>query len=335
MERLTTRHMNRDFKIPEKMKKITIILMFAAMLAGCHEDIPYDKPLTLSGEKNLLSASAGRTPVIVYTDGSWTAFLPGDCTWASIDRTTGDGTGQIIFSYEENVSFSRKAIITVTSGTHKKMIAMIQKSSGETEISFVQNEWKVARRSGKAHLPFSNIIPESELGNIRATVSTSDGGAWIGEVSVFTDELMFDIQANNSGKTRTAVVTATYTDVMGNCVTAEATISQTMEDGKVVFGKLTDSENAEVNRKGIAAEAAALTLEFETNLSLFIPQMLQSAGMGTEWYGISYADRHNSELNLTIAQNSSQSSRQGRITLSHTDNEGNTEDFHYILLQKN
>ena len=317
------------------MKKITIILALATMLAGCNQDIPYDTPLSLSGEKNVLSAAGGSTPVIVYTEGSWTASLSDECTWASIDRTTGEGTGQFVFSFEENVSFSRKTTITVTSGTQKKIIQMIQKPAGDTEISFIQNMWNVARCSGKAHLPFSNRIPEMEICNIKASATTSDGGDWIGDISIFADELMFDIQANNSGKTRTAVITAIYTDVMGTEVIAEAALTQTMENGKVIFGKLTDSEDAEINRKEIAAEAANLTLDFETNLSLFIPQMLQSTGKGAEWYEISYSNRHESKFNLNISENRSPSSRQGRITVSHIDNEGNREDFHYIIHQKN
>lgn len=321
MENLTTRLTSRDFKYID-MKKITIILsMVLAFCTNCQKAVEYDSPLALSAERNELSIAEGSTMVIVYANEAWTASLS-ECDWARIDRTQGNGLGQIIFSYDENASIARKAVLTVTSGAHVRKIDMIQKSPSNTVISFSQEKWEIARCSGKAHLPFSSLIPESETGNI--SVSVSEGCDWISGVSVFADEVMFDIARNTSGTTRTAVVTAAFTDVLGKRMETSATISQNMSEGKIIFGR---SEE-------LSSEATDVTVQFETNMGLFIPQILQSVKSNTAWCKAGFADRHKSELMLSVAQNETQASRQGRITLSYTDNEGNSSDFYYIILQR-
>lgn len=322
MENWTTRLTSRDFKEID-MKKITIILsMVMAICAGCQKTVEYDSPLSLSAERNELSVAEGSTPVIVYANGEWTASLSDGCDWARIDRQEGNGLGQIIFSYDENTSIVRKAVLTVTSGAHVKKIDMIQKSSSGTVISFIQDKWEVARCSGKAHLSFSSLIPESETGNIN--VSVSEGCDWISGVSVFADEVMFDIARNDSGAIRTATVTAAFTDALGKKTETSAKISQDMTEGKVIFGKSED----------LSSEEAEIEVSFETNMGLFIPQLLQSLSCNSPWCKTAYADRHNAAFSLSVGQNTTQASRQGRITMSYTDNEGNTSNFYYIVLQK-
>lgn len=312
--------MNRDFKEID-MKKITIIsAIVLAFFTGCQKTYEYDSPLAVSSERYELSGAEGSTPVIVYANGAWTASLSEAGDWARIDKTEGNGLGQILFSHNENASVARKAVLTVTSGTLVKNIEMIQKSVSDTVLLFNHEKVEVARCSGKAHLTFSGVIPESETGNI--CVSVSDECKWIHGISVFSDEICFDIDRNYSNTIRTAVITAAFTDALGNLVETSATISQSMENGKVIFGRSMD----------IPAEAAELTIPFETNMSLFLPQLLQSAKSNSSWCRPGYSD--NMELTLSVDANRTQASRQARITMSYTDNEGNTDNFHYIILQK-
>ena len=315
----TTRPTSSDFKGVD-MKKITIILSIVAFCAGCQKAVEYDSPLSLSAERNELSVAEGSTPVIVYADGAWTASLADGCDWARIDRSKGDGLGQIIFSYDENTSIVRKTVLTVTSGAHVKKIDMIQKSPSGAVLSFSHDKWEVARCSGRAHLPFSSLLPESETGNIRAAVS--EGCDWITGVSVFANEISFDIARNDSNSVRTAVITAAFTDALGKVTEVSATISQSMENGKVIFSR----------SEGISAEEAELTIPFDTNMGLFLPQLLQSAESNSSWCRTGYSDSQ--ELTLSVDANTTQASRQARITMSYTDNEGNTDNFYYIVLQK-
>ena len=43
-----------------------------------------------------LSAAEGKTPVIVYAGGQWKAFLTEQVSWASLDKASGDGLGQVM-----------------------------------------------------------------------------------------------------------------------------------------------------------------------------------------------------------------------------------------------
>lgn len=307
------------------MKRTAIILSIASVIiAGCSKEVKYDSPLTLSADRNELSASEGSTPVIVYANGTWTASLSEECTWARIDTTEGDGLGQITFTYDANPSIPRKVVIVVKSGAETKTIDMIQKSASDAEFSFTRQTWNVARISGTAHLPFGTSFPESELENIQVNATTSDEGNWLGAISVSADEITFDLSRNNSGVTRTAVITASFTDAFGKVQEAKSTISQSMEEAVLKMG----------NNLTLSAEEASVELPLETNLGLFIPQLLQSAESNALWCRINPYDDSSQELSLSVEANTTQASRQGRITLSYTDNEGITDRFYLIILQQ-
>ena len=61
----------------------------------------------------------------------WTLSVePGDCNWASVSRTSGDGkedVEEIIFTYDENQDPDRQVTLVITAGELQETIIMFQK----------------------------------------------------------------------------------------------------------------------------------------------------------------------------------------------------------------
>ena len=114
-----------------------ILIYFAAALAlllslaSCEKKpVEYAHTIGLGSEKNALSASGGSTPVIVWSNTSWTARFDNPVDWASLDRLKGEGIGQVIFSYEtNNTGEDRSVSIIFSAGDEECSILMVQTGS--------------------------------------------------------------------------------------------------------------------------------------------------------------------------------------------------------------
>ena len=66
------------------MRKILTILLLSALAVSCEKKFQFSQPLSLQSEKVELEAGEGSTPVIIYANGSWTAFLTEGEAWAHL-----------------------------------------------------------------------------------------------------------------------------------------------------------------------------------------------------------------------------------------------------------
>ncbi len=111
------------------MKKIfayiaALIMLLAA--ASCTKPVEYAHTLGLGSEKNVLSSASGSTPVIVYSNTDWTARFESPVDWAGLDRLSGTGIGQVIFSYDVNYGDERSVVIIFSAGGEERSITMVQ-----------------------------------------------------------------------------------------------------------------------------------------------------------------------------------------------------------------
>lgn len=113
---------------------VTIYIAVAAALmcaAACQKPpVEYAHTIGLGSEKNVLSASGGSTPVVVWSNTTWTARFDTPVDWAGLDRLTGEGIGQVVFSFEvNNTGEERSVSIIFTAGDEECSILMVQKAS--------------------------------------------------------------------------------------------------------------------------------------------------------------------------------------------------------------
>lgn len=105
---------------------IVALLAFAA----CEKSYKLELPLAVDSREYHLSKSGGVARIFFYTTHEWTISLePVDCTWASINRTSGNGEDdveEILFSYDENADPDREVTIVINAGELQEQIKMFQ-----------------------------------------------------------------------------------------------------------------------------------------------------------------------------------------------------------------
>ena len=98
-------------------------------LTGCDQPYEMDLPLAVSSRNLTLAKEAGSTHVLVYSDGEWTARLTRPVKWASIDRNSGYGNHEIVFSYAANYGISRKIGVIFQKGALADTVVFSQEGS--------------------------------------------------------------------------------------------------------------------------------------------------------------------------------------------------------------
>lgn len=307
-----------------------LIAAILLLIAGCQKIVEYDNPLSLSAERNILPATSGSTPIIVYANDSWTASLAQDCTWGKIDTTKGQGLGQLIFSWEENKGIARTAKLTVTSGDLSQTIELSQKSAfGDVSLAFPYSSVSTANYSGIAHLPFSGSVADTETGDMKVEVTDAEGNSvdWISEVAVFPEEVTFHVAKNDSGAPRKAKVRLSYEDKAAVKASAEVEVIQTLESGFLTF-----TEN--VTAREFLSVPYTVNLPFNTNMHLFLPQLMSSATSTASWMQMCPFKVGQTTLDVAVSANDLDEARTAEIRLSYTDEEGETCTFRFFMSQK-
>lgn len=111
------------------MKHIFISLFIGACLLcmpSCQQKAEFENPLGLLSHTVNLSAEAGSTPVLVYSNTQWTVSLTESVDWAGIDRLEGEGMGQVKFNYAENYGPERRVGLAFEAGDVRDTVYMVQ-----------------------------------------------------------------------------------------------------------------------------------------------------------------------------------------------------------------
>lgn len=311
------------------MKRLLFALSTILLLAACQKEVTYDNPLALSAVRNELSATEGSTPVIVFTNEEWTAYLPANCDWAVLEKASGSGRGEFIFKYKENYAAARKVVVTVIAGQHKTHIDMVQKSGADKMvITFPFSSISVAKVSGEATVPFTTNIYESEMSKVKITAADQNGVAidWIRNITVFGDRLRFTVDANTGDASRKAVIKFDYTDDFGTQLLKSFSVEQTTAVPTLTFDKTAVGTM-------YSPKPTKVKLPFTSNLGLYLPQLLQSASSSQKWAVVGNDGSLSSEIMVDIDANDG-AARVSRIAMSYTDNEGGSSAFECLMVQK-
>lgn len=310
------------------MKRMFCMMAAVCALASCHKEVLYDNPLSLSAERNELAAAGGSTPVLVFANEPWVAYLPSNCDWATLENTEGEGLGEFTFRFDENYGVARKVNVAVTTGKKTVYVEMAQKSGiGDAVIKFPYSSVSVARVSGKATIPFESNIPVEETSKIFASAALSNGGNvdWIDDLTLYSDRITFNIKENGTGSRRSAVISLRYEDAFGAEAVKNVTVNQTADEPSLKFDA---SAGVMYNSMGTTVK-----LTFTTNLGLFIPQLVKNATSSGDWAHVVLSDDTKAEIVVAVDPNKSDA-RVCRIATRYTDAGGNDTPFDYLLVQK-
>ena len=112
------------------MKQGALIIAAMFALLSCNKPFELNLPLAVDSHEYHLSSKAGVARIFFYTNRSWTLTVdPEDCTWASVNRTSGNGqedVEEILFTYDKNQDPDRQVILHITAGDLQESITMFQ-----------------------------------------------------------------------------------------------------------------------------------------------------------------------------------------------------------------
>ena len=123
--------MNMKNMVSKSVKRGALLLAVLLAFTACSKRFSLQLPLAVDSHKYDLSAKEGQARIFFYTTMPWTLSVePGDCNWASVSRTSGDGkedVEEIIFTYDENQDPDRQVTLVITAGELQETIIMFQK----------------------------------------------------------------------------------------------------------------------------------------------------------------------------------------------------------------
>lgn len=313
------------------MKKVIFAILCAAnLICSCAKEVTLDFPLTFFAKRNDLSTEAGCTNVIIYANSDWTLSMP-DCGWASIDRTSGIGTGKFVFSYDENTGYARKVVITAQSIGQTAYIEMVQKSAmDEISITLHQPSVFASAVSGRACVSYESTVPEERIEDIVVVPRGTQGEeiGWITDMTLIgKSDISFNVADNNTSIERKAIVNVSYTDDFGTKVAKEFTITQSKYLPYVGF----DESVVGIKFPSIAD---VVTIPFSTNLTSFLPGMLSSVTSSASWAKPKAGNLFTAAFDVNLKANTTTSDRMALITMTYTSLDGTQYPFNYILVQK-
>lgn len=205
------------------IKTIALALSVCAVLTGCEKTYEFSHGVGMISSYNVLGIDAGSTPVLIFSNTTWTAAFDQNVDWAYIDRTEGEGDGELKFHYQQNYGRSRAVTIVVTGGGETATLRMWQKAAIGDDAVVMQ----LAEMSGDAPAAAAsydvalttNLVYQVKDFQYEAVDSEDQPVNWISDVTVTDDPqrkgnctLSFTLSKNSSGEDRSAKIRVTHVD---------------------------------------------------------------------------------------------------------------------------
>jgi hypothetical protein len=110
--------------------RLILAFVITAFLAcGCSKEDPFEGPLGLQSRKIVLPAETGITPIMVFSNTTWTVSMTPKVSWAGIDRLSGKGSSGLYFSYAANYGEAREVTLAFEAGGVRDSVVVVQNAA--------------------------------------------------------------------------------------------------------------------------------------------------------------------------------------------------------------
>ena len=266
-----------------------------------------------------LSAAEGKTPVIVYAGGQWKAFLTEQVSWASLDKASGDGLGQVMFSFTENTGLSRKVGVVIDYEGQRDTVVMYQDAGlSSPSIKTAYTQLSLPKCSGQVRTAFAtNLGDQASQLNVRVLYPEDVESGWLSEVRIEDDAVSYNVASNVEGQEqRSATVELYIVDADDKTYSASVVVTQTTDEPYITFGVGKYGQNAADVRMSV----------IDTNMDAYFTNMYEGAEIefsapDTPWASVS------EEGVISLQKNETGQGRNASLKVSYVDLEGNTWQF--------
>ena len=246
-----------------KHDKISIRVLLAAALlalgaAACDKPYEMNLPLAVNQHTINLKKDAGSTHILVWSDGDWTARFDKPIDWGSLNKVTGAGNSDVVFTYAANYGISRTVGLVLEKGALRDTIHINQDgpytiagegSHSDYGVNFTSAVTALIQPGARLRAPFKATVPYSQGSfSVQTEFLAEDGSSqgvvtfgqevpdtmkvtpWLTVEEIRQDAVVYSVTDNNSGALRTAVITLFATDAKGNFINTRQTILQGVDE---------------------------------------------------------------------------------------------------------
>lgn len=305
------------------MKLQKLLLVAATLTAMCACNKKEDFFIKVDSYAIELSCEAGSDHIMVYSSGSWNAALENEIDWGSINKNSGSGDGEIVFTYQANNGVSREVNLIVFKDGVAETINIIQKGVvTDPQMKIVPAEAKLINMNSDLRLEFHNNF-ESSVQDVKIFVAEyKDGQAgeaipaeelgeqnWIHSCSLDSEFLYFSVRKNNTGAERVAEIILSITPSGGYEAKTSVKLTQGTDGATFAFVKSEDVYSG--------TEGNYLAAVTENNIMVYDYKTEVKYTDGEDW--ISNVKVQEDGLTFDLAKNSTGADRKAVIEISFAD----------------
>ena len=320
------------------MKHIISTLTFTAlMLASCDRAFELDLPLAVDSHRLTVGQEEGLTHIMVYADGPWTASFDTDLTWATLDRTSGEGNSEVVFSCSENFGIARQARIVLSKSDLKDTVYITQNGPVVSPAyKFDSASHSLAVGGGTAVFYVSGNL-EHSLDAIRvAAIYEKDGEPvpvsgndtdpdhWITAAQPFADHLVLEIDYNVTKAARSADIVVTIDDPTGRTMRSIMNLTQTADKPVLQFASISGTYGK--------AAATAVAKCIKNNVYAYEADTIIQLPADADW--LSGVHLTGEGLEFTMEENLSGKLRSAAVNITYIDSFATVVKAGYTIVQK-
>ncbi|MBQ7517986.1 MAG: BACON domain-containing protein [Bacteroidales bacterium] len=220
------------------MRKTILFFVLLLGVFACSKPYELQLPLAVDSKNLIVKADEGFTNIMVYSTEAWTASLPADAWWLSLENASGKGDGAFIARYGFNDGLSRKTTITLSTGSRSINIDFMQRGEVTSPaLAFAEATQSLCRIEADCSIPLLTNLSTSH-GAIRASVTYPEDAEdeWMSNLHVEGGNVCFSVSANGGTKARTATLTVQATDPStGETTSASTTVNQSTAAPQMKF----------------------------------------------------------------------------------------------------
>ncbi len=323
-----------------KHNKIILAGLMASMISSaCDKAFDMKLPLAVDSHKLSLRQEEGSTHILVYADGSWTAAFDRDIEWAALDRTSGKGNSEIVFTYTENLGIARQARLVLSRGELKDTVFLTQAGPvTNPSYRFTSRSNTLAVGGGLVSFPVvSNLEYSTDAlmvaaifhdGDVRDTVSLAGGAVsgpyWITAAKAYADHLDLELDYNVTKAERHADILVTIDDPTGRTMKSVMSLTQTADKPELQLASVSGTFGSEAQ--------TALVRSVRNNIYAYDADTIFKISGGDGW--LSGVHLTKDGLEFVLEENTTGAMRSATISITYIDDFAAIVKTGFTIVQK-
>lgn len=202
-------------------------ILFVAMtiLFGCkkNDQVEFSTDIAINNEIVRVADAAGTSRILVFADKDWTLTTENETSWVTFDKTSGNGNGEFIVTFESNKDKLPRSVNLVLSASGKTRTISFQQKGLTPTLNITDATANGIGAGGVMKTAITTNIPFDQMVQ---KITYNEGADWISDLKMKDNYLYFTLGQNSSAALRSSKVLFSYKDALGATVKDSIIVSQ-------------------------------------------------------------------------------------------------------------